>query len=80
MPSKDDKNDLALFGTYYSDAEAYIAKGVLETNGVPCAITNEIISSVYPLSTTPLGAIRLWVREQDKELACRIMQSPPLAE
>ena len=29
-------SDLVVFGTYYSDADAYIAKGVLETNGVPC--------------------------------------------
>lgn len=72
-----DENDLVLFNTYYNDADAYIDKGVLETNGVPCVITNELVSSVYPLTITPLGAIRLWVRRKDADLACRIMQSPP---
>lgn len=69
-------NDLVLYKTYYNDADAYIDKGVLETNGVPCVITNEIISSVYPLTMTPLGGIRLWVRRQDADLAYRIMHSP----
>lgn len=73
-----DDNELVLFKTYYTDAEAYIDKGVLETNGVPCSITNELVSTVYPITITPLGAIRLWIRRKDAELACRIMQSPPL--
>lgn len=73
-----DDNELVLYNTYYNDADAYIDKGVLETNGVPCVITNEIISNVYPLTMTPLGAIRLWIRKQDADLACRIMHSSPL--
>lgn len=75
-----DDNELLLFKTYYSDAEAYIDKGVLETNGVQCAITNELVSTVYPLTITPLGAIRLWIRRKDAELARQIMQSPPLTD
>ncbi|MFG6381867.1 MAG: DUF2007 domain-containing protein [Muribaculum sp.] len=71
-------NDLVVFDTYYSDADAYIAKGVLETNGVPCIINNEIMSSVYPITVTSLGEIKLLVFRRDLELARRIMASKPL--
>lgn len=72
------ESDLVLFNTYYDLADAYIDKGVLETNGVPCVITNEIISNVYPVAMTPQGAIRLWIKRQDADLAKAIIQSPTL--
>lgn len=66
-------DDLILLNTYYSDAEAYIAKGVLETNGIPCIINNEIISSVYPITVTPLGGIRLLIFRRDLPLARKLL-------
>ncbi len=66
-------SDLVLLNEYYSDAEAYIAKGVLETNGIPCIINNEIMSSVYPITVTTLGAIRLMVFERDLETARELL-------
>ncbi|MBQ9073534.1 MAG: DUF2007 domain-containing protein, partial [Muribaculaceae bacterium] len=50
-----------------------IAKGVLETNGIPCVINNEIMSSVYPITVTTLGAIRLMVFERDLETARELL-------
>lgn len=76
--SDDNEEGWVVFDTYYSDADAYIDKGVLETNGVPCVIMNEIISTVYPLTMTPLGAIRLMVPRELLEEARRIMASPPV--
>ncbi|HRF69629.1 MAG TPA: DUF2007 domain-containing protein [Muribaculum sp.] len=73
-------SDLVVFGTYYSDADAYIAKGVLETNGVPCIINNEIMSTVYPITVTSLGEIKLLVFRRDLELARRIMEAKPLPD
>lgn len=62
-------SDLVVLKEYYSDAEAYIDKGVLETNGIPCAINNEIMSSVYPITVTSLGSIRLLVFYRDLDTA-----------
>ena len=73
---KDD--DLVVFGRYYSDADAYMVKGVLETNGVPCIINNEIMSSVYPITVTSLGEIKVLVFRRDLELAHKIMRSKPV--
>lgn len=66
---KEKDSDLVVLKEYYSDAEAYIDKGVLETNGIPCAINNEIMSSIYPITITSLGSIRLLVFKRDLDEA-----------
>ncbi len=71
-------SDLVLFNTYYDLADAYIDKGVLETNGVRCVITNDLISNLYPAVLTPQSSIRLWISPQDADLAKSIIQSPAL--
>lgn len=78
MANKD--TEIVLLEEFVNLADAHIAKGVLETNGVPCIIDNEIMSSVYPLTITPLGAIRLMVRRCDVETARRILSSPAIDE
>lgn len=70
---KEHNSELVLLKEYYSDAEAYIDKGVLETNGIPCIINNEIMSSVYPITITTLGAIRLLVFERDLDTARELL-------
>jgi hypothetical protein len=77
--NKPDNNDrLVVFNSYVNDADAYIAKGVLETNGVPCIINNEIFSSVYPVGLAPWGSIKLLIFRRDMEKAIQIMKSKPL--
>lgn len=71
---KQDNDRLIVFDTYTSDADAYIAKGVLETNGVPCIINNEIFSSVYPVTLEPWGAIKLLIFSRDLDKAREIMR------
>ncbi len=75
-PDNDDR--LVVFNSYVNDADAYIAKGVLETNGVPCIINNEIFSSVYPVGLAPWGSIKLLIFRRDMEKAIQIMKSKPL--
>lgn len=75
-PDNDDR--LVVFNSYVNDADAYIAKGVLETNGVPCIINNEIFSSVYPVGLAPWGSIKLLIFRRDVEKAIQIMKSKPL--
>lgn len=69
----DSPDDIILLETFASDADAYIAKGVLETNGIPCIINNEIMSSVYPVTLTPWGGIKLLIFRRDLELARRLL-------
>ena len=53
------EKEIVLYRTFDSPVEANIVKDVLETNGVPCFLSNEIFSSVLPLTNSEVGAIRL---------------------
>lgn len=37
--------------SFSSTGEAYIVKGMLESNNIPVTMTNETISGVYPIDT-----------------------------
>lgn len=64
-----------LFGSFYNDVEAYILKGVLETNGIPCVINNELMSTVYPLPVSDVGSINVLIPADMVKLAEEIMRS-----
>ena len=51
------EKEIVLYRTFDSPVEANIVKDVLETNGVPCFLSNEIFSSVLPLTNSEVGAI-----------------------
>lgn len=74
MKEKTDTGWVVL-GSFYNDVEAYILKGVLETNGVPCVINNELMSSVYPLPVSDVGSIKVLIPADKLELAEGIMRS-----
>lgn len=74
---ENEENKLVVFGEYANEAEASIVKGVLETNGVPCIITNGILSSLLPMAPLKAGLVRLMVFDFDLELARKIMAAPP---
>lgn len=78
MNKSDNDDRLVVFNSYVNDADAYIAKGVLETNGVPCIINNEIFSSVYPVGWLHGGQSSCLYFRRDMEKAIRIMKSKPL--
>lgn len=61
---KEDDEKWIIFNLYDDPVEANIAKGVLETNDIPCVIMNEIMSSVLPISPSPVGQIKLMIPER----------------
>ena len=69
---------LVVLGEYPSDIDANIVKGVLETNGVRCIITNEIISSLLPIASLSPDMVRVMVFERDLNEARRILASAPI--
>lgn len=64
---------LVVLRTFSDNVEAYIAKGVLESNGIVCILNDEIMSSVYPLTLTSIGGIKLLVRREDLDKAEEIL-------
>lgn len=72
------EKEIVLYRTFDSAVEANIVKDVLETNGVPCFLSNEIFSSVLPLTNSTVGAIRLNVFAEDVEKADTILNTTTL--
>lgn len=61
-----------VFNVYSNEADAYIAKGVLETNGIKCFIVGDTLSSVYP-SQLSFAGLRLMVRNVDFFMASQLL-------
>lgn len=70
-----DKERLILLEEYASDFEANIVRAKLESEGIPCMLTNEKFSSMYPLTMNTIGAIRLMIFEKDLDRARQILTS-----
>lgn len=59
--------------SYYNNIEAHRAKSILEEAGIECFLSDENISNLYPMMSSPFGGIKLHVEEKDMEKACRIL-------
>ncbi len=70
-----DPDELVEFDKFTNIADAYITKGILETNGVPCVINGQLMSTLY--FGVPGLDPRLYVRLKDLELARKIIASKP---
>ncbi|MDY5999869.1 MAG: DUF2007 domain-containing protein, partial [Candidatus Limisoma sp.] len=68
-------DDMVLLDRYPDAVSAYIAKGVLSTNGVESYVTNECWASLYPLPDLPCMQVGLMVRNGDVDLAREILAS-----
>ena len=58
----------------WSDTEAELIRGLLESYGIPCSVISDITHSVVPLSVDGLGEIRLSVPEEAAEEAEQILR------
>lgn len=75
-----DNEELIVLDEYENTIEASMVKGVLETNGIPAMLTNEIMSNVLSLAPINYGMVRVMVFKRDLELAREILNSPPQDE
>ena len=58
--------------SFSSPEEAYIVKGMLESNGIPVELSNATISSVYPMTDT-WAPVELMVPDTAAEKARSLM-------
>lgn len=67
-------NDTSItIATYSTDWEAHIAEGVLANEGIPCTLTNETFSSIYPIGFNSIGGINLVVPAEYADTARRLL-------
>ena len=58
-------------------SEAIVARGVLESSGIPCFLRDENMIRLDWQMSNMIGGIRLQVSEQDAEAAVAILSEPP---
>lgn len=66
--------------TFSSLPEAHIVKGRLENEGIPCFLTNENLTNLFPQFPGILGSgVQLFVHKSNVEAAQALLneQSPP---
>lgn len=66
-------NDLIIVATFSFDWQAHIAEGLLNEEGIPCVLDNEIFSTLYPLGFNSIGGINLRVFRRDEAKAKAIL-------
>lgn len=72
---KDKQDELVVLQTFSTDWEAYIAKGVLDTEDIPSIVNNEIISNIYPIGFNYLGGVKLLVFRRDYDRAAEAIKN-----
>ena len=70
-----DQEKLVTIREFLTNVEASRARDILENEGISCMLTNETISSIYPIGNTSLGGIQLLVFEKDMEAANYILDN-----
>jgi ribonuclease-3 len=59
----------------HSDVEASVVRGLLEAHGIPSVVASDVPHSVFPLTVSALGEVRLSVNEHDADAAQRLIDS-----
>lgn len=64
---------MKLLNQYSNEAEAYIDKGFLESNGIPAEVVSNAMSDIFPAPGAGNGSIDLYVPEKDYEEASKLL-------
>ena len=69
-----DTDRTAVIARFSSQSEAYIAKGLLEANGIDCFLQDEYINQAFAIFNPAFGGIKLCVMEKDMEAAYNLLK------
>lgn len=64
---------MKLLNQYSNEAEAYIDKGYLESNGIQCDVISNAMSDIFPAPGSGNGSIDLYVPESEYERASELL-------
>ena len=66
-------SEIVLAATFPNIQAAAIAKGMLDSYGIPSFVDNEIMSTVYPIGFNALGEARLMVNADGLDRALKLL-------
>ena len=64
---------MKLLNQYSNEAEAYIDKGYLESNGIKCDVISNAMSDIFPAPGSGNGSIDLYVDSAQFQEAKRLL-------
>ena len=64
---------MRLLNQYSNEAEAYIDKGFLESNGIECEVISNAMSDIFPAPGSGNGSIDLYVADSQYEKANELL-------
>lgn len=64
---------MRLLNQYSNEAEAYIDKGYLESNGIECEIISNAMSDIFPAPGAGNGSIDLYVADSEYQKAYNLL-------
>lgn len=64
---------MTLLNQYSNEAEAYIDKGYLESNGIECEVISNAMSDIFPAPGSGNGSIDLYVPDNEYEKASELL-------
>lgn len=73
----EDNDKIILFKKYDSVIDANLVKTKLDAYGIPCFLTNETVSSLYPLPYMKGMEVRLYIFEADNDRVHEIIREEP---
>ncbi|MCB9017630.1 MAG: DUF2007 domain-containing protein [Paludibacteraceae bacterium] len=69
-----DTDRTVVVARFSSQSEAYIAKGLLEANGIDCFLQDEYINQTFAIFNPAFGGIKLCVMGKDMEAAYNLLK------
>lgn len=64
---------MRLLNQYSNEAEAYIDKGYLESNGIECEVISNAMSDIFPAPGSGNGSIDLYVADSQYDKASQLL-------
>ncbi|MCH5239133.1 MAG: DUF2007 domain-containing protein [Muribaculaceae bacterium] len=64
---------MKLINQYSNEAEAYIDKGYLESNGIECEVVSNAMSDIFPAPGSGNGSIDLYVADNQYKEAEKLL-------
>jgi hypothetical protein len=76
----DEPEKIIIYASYGTAIEANLAKTKLDAYGIPCFLTEENFTNLYPIRNDIFPGVRLHIFEKDKERADEVMKEEGASE
>lgn len=69
----EESDEIIVYKRFDSAIDANLAKTKLDAYGIPCFLTEENLTNLYPLQNTVLFGVRLHIFSNDQDQADKIL-------